>query len=185
MPEFHEPHGGESKPISSWDEEALLAYAAGILDGEGAITIHQMPSKGFHLYVQVALSQKGWGVIDFLANHLGGQSKNKPYQQSKQRGWKRTTNWSGRNAYLFLKKVRPYLLLKDLQADLAFQFQETMDFLLPCGRKRMDSKRRWSDESIQIGERFAVRMKELNRKGPLLPQHSMCVQARIDLDMVG
>ena len=115
---------------------AELSYAAGFFDGEGHICIsyrkanENASSKSkyakFHLIIQA--TQTSNEVIHWLADRFGGRAR---YQYCK-RSYddKMYSRWawecSTARAGAFLKAVRPYLVVKAEQADIAIAFQDSM-----------------------------------------------------------
>src|SRR5690242_18139412 len=105
-------------------KETDKAYLAGIIDGEGSITIlHRNSHKGNPvprtMRLQVYNTNKE--IIDWLLSKFGGMSyksnrgKNKPVME-----WYVSAN----NASDILKLALNYLIIKKNQAVLAIEFQE-------------------------------------------------------------
>ena len=139
-----------------WSEEAKIAYAAGILDGEGTIGIPRQGKRGFRLYIQIGLNHKGWGVLDFLKENFNGKLYT-PFQPKGNRSIQRTCAWSGNSAATFLEKVFPYLIIKKAQAELGLSFQRMMD----------NKGRGWTQFFLEKGEEYHLKMKEFNSKGKI------------------
>jgi len=95
------------------------AWAAGFFDGEGCITIDGGKLRQYsHVSVQVV--QKARAPLDEFAGLFGGgvsstQNGDKCYR------WR----IRGRKAVRFLEVVRPWLLVKGAQADIAFEFAKS------------------------------------------------------------
>ena len=114
--------------MSNFRKPTILAYAAGIIDGEGCITItkNKATQKGavashYHsLRIEVSMCDKK--VIDFFYENFGGartakaRPNHKPYYK-----WAITSA----AAEEFLKTIYPYLVGKIDQADLAFAFRKS------------------------------------------------------------
>ncbi len=107
--------------------ECVLAYTAGIIDGEGCIGIYALKAgkrgkdseRIYHtLRVEVCNAQKG--LIEFLFSHFGGshgagyRPNRKPYYK-----WQITS----RSAAEFLDNIYPYLVIKRDQAELVVRFR--------------------------------------------------------------
>jgi hypothetical protein len=93
------------------------AYFAGLLDGEGCITINK-PS--YQLAVRIVMKEAG--AIEFLASKTGWLG-GKVYQDKNSFGllfrWQVTSN----RACVFLEEIHPFLHVKQQQADWAMTFQ--------------------------------------------------------------
>lgn len=118
--------------------EKVLAYTAGILDGEGSICIAKVRAKiergyksPYHwLYIQVVNCDER--LITWLKDTHGGSTLK---IMRKCVRWHPVYRWQlqSREACRFLQLVTPYLLLKKKQAELAIDFQQAKKFhsLLP------------------------------------------------------
>ena len=95
----------------------VLAYAAGLIDGEGYMTRHMM-NGGKYSGWKVGLANTHRGVIEWLIRQFGGSIHT--YQPPLARR-KLQYKWycGGRlNCWAFLNAVRPYLIIKTVRADL-------------------------------------------------------------------
>ena len=107
------------------DKQAILAYAAGIIDGEGCIRIvvrkpRNRRSTQHSLILQVA--QKDGILMDWLYGNFGGMVylKNKRTDGS---DWIYEWRVMERKAAEVLKQVMPFLTVKKRQAELGLRFQ--------------------------------------------------------------
>lgn len=117
--------------------EAELAYAAGFLDGEGHICIAYMiadpkrPSKTkYERYqLRVNISQGTPEVLHWFKERFGGSvhisTHKRPYDKT--RTYQRC-NWviGTKAASQFISLVRPYLIVKAKEADIALEFSATI-----------------------------------------------------------
>lgn len=158
-------------PVSLQD----AAYAAGFFDGEGCITIIWEPNKitrrsyGTYHYqrywLQINLSQNDPEPINWLVAKFGGCSRFVRGKRSYDRGYYERWDWriSTNEAIEFLKTIRPFLIVKAAQADVAFEFAETMRSHSgrTFGQKLPpDVQQRRSELFVKIKEiRNAVRLK--------------------------
>lgn len=113
--------------------EAVWAYCAGIIDGEGWIGISRLRTKGRKgspsesnvyefLQFQIQVMNTSEAMVDFLHANFGGyktygkRPNKKPYYK-----------WGIRHsdADEFLKKIYPYLVAKRDQAEVVFRFRAT------------------------------------------------------------
>jgi len=106
-----------------------LAWTAGFFDGEGSITIS--PRGNTH-YLKVGATQRDIRPLLKIQEWFGG-SVGSPYGNG-------VRNYSVGNAAagVFLETIRPYLVVKAEQADVALQFQSR--------RSRADGRRVMSPE---------------------------------------
>ena len=102
-----------------------LAYTAGIIDGEGWISLSRnggaKGDKSISLIVGVENTNE-W-LIRWLYFAFGGNFKAKRIRAPQRQpiwGW----SLSAKKALVFLKQVYPYLNIKKPQADIAIKFQE-------------------------------------------------------------
>ncbi len=134
--------------------ERDIAYTAGLVDGEGCITIHQRPGRN---YIELFITNTDPRMIGWLHERWGGAAT-----------WLYPTNprhkprgkWevAARQAAAILPIIRPYLIVKAAQADLALAYQATMGrqgtrIVPPAQRAERD--------------RLFTVMRGLNRKGPI------------------
>lgn len=106
--------------------DAERAYAAGILDGEGCISIKRYTTPGrprpYHqLHVQICMSDHH--VLEWLQERFAGSimkrgRKTQPHHRDL---WVWTV--ASNQALRFLRMVRPYLLVKSGQSDQAMRLQ--------------------------------------------------------------
>ena len=89
----------------------IIAYLAGIIDGEGTITLSKIHGPSEFRAPVVSVSSTSYEILDFIHSHYGGSiSNHKIYQSHHKRSWiwKTTHN----NAIRFLADIYPYLLDK-------------------------------------------------------------------------
>jgi len=106
-------------------EDVDRAYAAGIIDGEGCISIHQggydkykFRSRGYEFSLYTCVGMASYGIIEWLHYNFGGsisKTKGKDYWR-----W----NVSAQKCTKFLESILPYLKLKYCQAKLGIAFQQ-------------------------------------------------------------
>jgi len=140
--------------------KAELSYTAGIVDGEGCITIgkvkRQKMKRGCYFYLDVRVVNTNEWLLQWLRFSYGGTI----YKQTGKRNanWKDSWVWiiGDRHALAFLELILPYLKIKRPQAELAMQFQKA--------RRRGCKK---SDEEHAVEEARAVLMHKYNRRGKL------------------
>jgi len=106
--------------------EVVLAYAAGLMDGEGCIQIlrwYSKKNKRHYHRLDVSIGQKDMRPLLWLKEHFGGRIQdNWTIKKKTFAHWKLTD----KNAEIFLRLIRPYLILKGEQADVAFAYRLTI-----------------------------------------------------------
>lgn len=114
--------------LSVYDfSDADLAYAAGIMDGEGYIGItvlekdkrRKQTSPCFQLVVSVGMTDPQ--VVNWLSDTFGGNAYSYPPRKSNTRG---VFHWrlAGKNAAGFCSLIRGSLKIKQKQADVAIRY---------------------------------------------------------------
>lgn len=127
-----------------------VAYAAGFFDGEGHICIAYNPLnkcvnrygkvyfyERFQLYVSVGQKDKTplvW-LKDKFGGHLHHKSQRRSYDKKQYFIW--TWMLNSAKAIEFLKLIRPFLIVKAKEADVAFEFYATID---RANRRKIDPK---------------------------------------------
>lgn len=156
--------------------ETDLAYAAGLIDGEGTIVIekatHDAPwvenSKRQYLrrrkhngtryrtHVTITITKRA--VCDWMEERFGGHIYVEG-RRAANRGHSDVWIWrvTGDNASVFLGLIRPYLVLKGEQADNAIEFQKGV---MTLRRKPL------TDEELAVREACYLTQKALNKRGP-------------------
>ena len=108
--------------FSSWPE-TTKSYLAGIIDGEGTITIthHKYKRKttsGITSRPVVAISNTSYLLLDYLKSlKIGGSSFD---MRKGKEHWKQAFQWtlsSHLSVYTFLKQIIPYLVIKKEKAE--------------------------------------------------------------------
>ncbi len=110
--------------INSWE------YMAGLFDGEGCIQLRKsQPRKAnrsitpkYDLHVSIALTRSS-DLLYRVRNTFGG-SISEPNERNPK--WKPIVIWDAttRDAYMFLKFIYPYLIIKKEEAKIAIDYYE-------------------------------------------------------------
>lgn len=155
------------------------AYLAGLIDGEGCITIAKRKSgqrKGEPWYYQpvVSIGNTDKGMIDYVYNLTHGfvlERKGRRSQKQKKE-WKRVYSLflTGEKMRQALKEILPYLRTKRRQAEILLEF--------PSYAHRGRMKRNW--EEIKRQDSLWREIRELNQRGP----KAVYPQLKLDLDLV-
>lgn len=138
--------------------QTLLAYVAGIVDGEGCIGICGIKREHNLLpytNLRVSVVNTNEWLIEFLKFHFGGSHISR--LQRPKPSWKPTHEWviCSIKAVEFLKLILPYLQIKKPQAELAINFQ----------LRKLQRKRPMSSEYKILNEADRVLMHSLNKRG--------------------
>ena len=145
-------------------KETTKAYLAGIIDGEGCITISRYMRKRncrtpiYELRLIITMTHKP--TIDFVSNNMpyGSSCFLRPNKVSSRKpSWK----WVVTNSFAtkILKTLLPYLITKHNQALLA------IEFIRRRGNGRKLGSKPCPYDMVKKREQFFMKMSELNKKG--------------------
>ena len=150
---------------NNYKEIAILSYTAGIIDGEATLTIRKSvrgmgANKSYAFRLQMGITNRD--VTEWLYNALGGRLGVMREETEKR---KKVYLWvvDGYKAIKLLKKVRPCLIIKSAQADLAFEFYEKY---MGKSKGRKNGRCKVPSWLVDRGEECYLKMKELNKTGP-------------------
>lgn len=121
-----------------------LAYLAGFFDGEGCIQLRRK-TKCQSLVLRVTIGQPNRWILECYRMAFGGsvrpQKLPKEFPKAKPQSlWAAADNI----ALEFLKVISPYLTLKQGEAKIAIQFQETKAL------RRRNGRRKLTEEQLAI-----------------------------------
>ena len=135
-------------------EETDLAYAAGIVDGEGCVYIYR--NGNGHYSMRLSVDMTDLIAIRWLRETFGGST----YTWQPSGNNKRMFRWGvfGFNAQEFLRLILPYMKTKKSQAEVAIEFQDLKQEKF----NQHKQKPAWLIEAEAI---LHSQMRELNRKG--------------------
>ena len=129
-----------------------LAYIAGLIDGEGCIHATTVKYAGRASAIQVTITTTYKPVLEFVQSIFGGkiynnQTRDKPF-------WKPIYRWTiyGEKAIPVLQSVKPFLIIKRGQAEIALRI---------LASRRFHS--RYTPMEKFLREADALAMRELNR----------------------
>jgi hypothetical protein len=156
---------GEPAKFENHVPEAVMAYAAGFIDGEGYIAIRKLKpdsfarrvSPDYGIHIEVTNTNKG--VLDFLSSHFGGHVYEYRHWDIKGNGCKLPYIWAlyQRQSYDLLTLLLPYLQVKRNHAQICIEFFET--------RRHKPSQTRLPPEELARSEKYFQAMKVLNKRG--------------------
>lgn len=148
----------------SRQHDPLLAYVAGLIDGEGCLAI-QSSSGGRYCQpeVTVGMSDKALHLLKEMHATFGG-SLNKKRDRSEK--WNGSHSWriGGAGATRFVSLILPYLILKRPQAELIMELDALKQSLPAQGKRRL-----WSEDAHSKAKTLKIRMHQLNLRGPDAP----------------
>lgn len=138
-----------------------LAYLAGIVDGEGSITLH-MRAMG-SLRVRLYVGNTSTLLIDWLHEHFAGEvSWNVHKNPDRPARWKQLHHWriDGDGAIALIAELIPLLVVKRAIAELAI---EAWANRVPTERK--DRRKPIPISVMETRRDFVERAHSLNQKG--------------------
>lgn len=157
--EHYVPH---PKPIAEMsDDPAVVAYTAGLFDGEGTVGIRSNRKPGgpkrYHSLV-VSITSTEPALTEWLQTYFGGAVRPN-HRENAERNYKDAWKWTlhSRHAAAFLEAVLPHLIAKRPQALVGLKLREIQD-------ERLHSER-LTPEVIAQREALKQEMHRLNRRG--------------------
>jgi hypothetical protein len=139
---------------TAWTEPDL-AYLAGILDGEGCITLCQVGRSRYSTQIFIANTDER--LVHWVHSRFGGSIalRRKPKDSRHKPLWM----WllSGPSVEPFLTAVLPYLVLKHEQASLLLEYRKTVTAI---GTNNLTPT-----HIVENRERMKSRLSVLNRRG--------------------
>jgi len=104
-------------------KEITKQYIAGFFDGEGCIGVYHRKNRGFHLRTQLTQNKtaKSEIILNYLLNKYGGNLEEQITNSKKIK-----YNWqlSSKNAMKLLEDIKPHLIIKKDQAEIALAWQK-------------------------------------------------------------
>lgn len=115
-------------------EEERMAYLAGIIDGEGTIAIDKKKHKGgrngqkyYGYEIVFSAPNTSYELISWLKKNFGGNITT--YKPEGRRPYWRWQLANKQKIKELLKGMRPYLIVKGKQADLALEYSVRCNYL--------------------------------------------------------
>ena len=139
------------------------AYAAGLFDGEGYVRVnvwHKPNSTHTRYQVFVGLGVTHLPVIQQLQEQYGGGiNENRHDLRNPKNRIQFTWNVVSRNANDFLKRIFPYLVIKQDQVALALKLQESIDLY----KGQLGNQYRFHPDRDRIFAERAAMAEEIHR----------------------
>lgn len=126
-------------------------YAAGFFDGEGCVNCSSSRNNSF---VRILVVNTNIDVLKAFQAVWGGDI-NANYKSKAH--WKQAYTWRLQHqaATDFLKEIKPFLIVKKQQAELAIKFNEL----------RPGKGNKWAEEAKMQAEELFKTIKQCNKKG--------------------
>jgi len=156
------------------DRKSLIAYAAGIMDGEGCFTIwggKRYNSRSHRRFAcRISVGNTNGKILDLLYGLFGGSIRTKSNKDPKTEQYRNELIWelSSSKAKKACKLMLPFLRAKRKQAELLIRFQTRLEVFKKRCRK---AKKRWvlSEHEIEQREKLRLAMIEANKTKIVLP----------------
>jgi len=152
------PMSPPSKLPQSAPSIDIIAYTAGLLDGEGSVQINHSNTGSGKAYwsLCVQICNVGEGFLESLREEWGGIGSLTYWTSRGSRKNRRICNWRFHSAQAewFLKQLLPYLRLKKEHAQIAIEFR---GFVAP-------HKGWFTPERLEKRSQLALRIRELNAR---------------------
>ena len=155
--------------------KAEMAYAAGLIDGEGCIAIRytytppkpDVPFGRERFYMSVTMGNTNEKLVRFLCDRWGGSISFHAAKPDTNRKAHYQYVIAAQKAAVLLRDVQPYVVAKHRQLRLALQFQEYMSGGRGFGTRRSDARiakyRRFRDAMNVLNGKGLVRKPPVNR----------------------
>ena len=141
--------------------ETNLAYAAGLIDGEGSIHIEVTKGKWYAPRMCLGMTLPAKIVMETYHRQYGGTIR---VMRAATEKWEEAWMWyvHGPDAVRFLTDILPYLRIKKRHAELAIRVGQIRDNL----PKRKNGQAKWTEEAREECARIKMAVAALNKKGP-------------------
>lgn len=117
----------------------LLMQLAGLVDADGTINIVRRPMRNgkFSYHQSLAVSNTNVKLMEWLVEHFGGSMPNAAKRTKHKENSKDDFQWrlTGYKSYKIIKKIHPYLIIKQEQADLTIELYEKVSRFHYCTNK--------------------------------------------------
>lgn len=148
------------------------AYAAGLIDGEGSITISRTSMReytNYQLALGVEMSVKALTVLNAMHDHYGGTMN---INRQRTGAHSSTVAWRmhGETAACLLYQLLPYMVLKRQQAEIV------QTLFMASDKRRLNGDREWTPGRIALWEKTREDVVRLNTKGWLPPEPGTIAQ---------
>ena len=144
-------------------ETEILAYTAGIVDGEGYIGIRKgkptTSRKNFSYDLTVAIAMTDKEIIDWLHGTFGGGSCFSKLRDPKHKPAHRWAIWNNK-AEIFLRSIQPFIRVKANQVKVGLLLCESIE-----EGRRLNHREGVPSEMLIFRENLYIQLRKLNEKG--------------------
>jgi LAGLIDADG DNA endonuclease family protein len=156
--------------------EATKAYLAGLIDGEGCLTIAKQIRKNRKspcYRCSITMSNTDARLVSIFKLYFGGNYYKRP-DKRKEKNWADSWTWHcpDGNAIDFLKSIRKHLIAKHSQATILIEFQAYKSNYERYVLRGKGSKP-LSNEEVERRENYYLEIKALNTKGRFHRQNKL------------
>lgn len=150
--------GPRVAPLSGLDVPTNCAYLAGLIDGDGTIGIYTaMGARSLSpsFYVQVTVVNTNAAILGWLITRIGARMDKRKDVARRPAHHKQLFHWRvhGTNADLLLTAVRPYLIAKGEQADIALKLRAMRRQGIPLTPDDVAARQALKDEIRRLNAR--------------------------------
>jgi len=142
--------------IKSNNSDIVLAYMAGIIDGEGSITITDCTKKQSRTFFTTSLgiSTTDKVLIDWVVDKFGGWNSSYTPKQTPKNSRKKVYRWqiTGENLETLLKLVYPYIVIKKQEIEIMLAMRKTFT----------KSSKVISPEIIELRKKYTTQIKKIH-----------------------
>ena len=136
------------------------AYVAGLVDGEGCITIEVARKRFFYPRLYMGMSAKALPILELIHKEYGGTLRQHRAE---------TLRWSaawmlsivGVPVIPLLEAIQPHLILKAEQCSIALNLA-----MLTRDRQAFEKGSIWDEGFMALADSLKQQIHQLNRKGP-------------------
>lgn len=149
------------------EKKLLYAYMAGIVDGEGSISIISVAKLKRHV-PRLTISNTNRAMIDLFEQEFGGKVRKRIWKTSTARSnaknWKPCFEWTltAQMAASAVRLLYPYLRIKRRQAQLMLKLAKLKQTYRSVDR-RWD--RELNEQCLRVFEKLKIKCQALNRRG--------------------
>lgn len=139
---------------------AQLAYAAGIIDGEGALTITAIENEKRKIFQSaVGVSSTDEILIDWILDVFGGWKKAYTPKQTPVNSRKKVYRWqiTGKNLDIFIALIDPYIVIKKREIELLKLYRKTSQKNVGGGGL--------PQETIDLRKKYAAELHKIHCRG--------------------
>lgn len=144
-----------------------LGYLAGLIDGEGTVTLNQETKYPNLVCALVSIANSDYRIIDWCKTRLPDGRIQKSTHKSGATRDSYQIIWAGNKCMNVLRLIIPYLISKRAQANLLLELREQEQTVKQSeGVKRFGSRHPCPQRLLDIRMSILSQMRQLNQRGP-------------------